>query len=239
MIYCNNMNNACVIIPAYNEAKTIHALVGEIAGYCRNIVVVDDGSSDQTCRAADEAGAIVLRNINREGKGAAVQKGLAYISGLDWDPVIFMDGDGQHAPSDIPGLAARMEEGGYDIVVGNRMENPSGMPHVRIVVNWAMSLMISRLLGVRIHDSQCGFKIARRHVVECFSASTSSFEFDTEILVSAARNGFKIGETAVSCIYNKKRKSYISPIKDTLRFFSIYFKLSKEKYTAARPTVGA
>jgi glycosyltransferase involved in cell wall biosynthesis len=206
----------CVLIPAYNEAGHIGTLVGSIRQRNLDVVVVDDGSGDGTARAAQEAGADVLRHDRNLGKGAALATGFSHCLAHGYDAVMTVDGDGQHHPEDIQQFISRAERDG-DIIVGDRLHSPHAMPLVRLLTNRCMSWIISGVAGQRIPDTQCGFRLIKRRVLETIALSTSKYEIESEILIKAARSGFTIVSVPVKSIY-RDEKSHINPFVDTIRF---------------------
>lgn len=215
----------CILIPTYNEAKAISGLIAQIRSNSAGteIVVIDDGSTDDTCKLAQEAQVTVLRNRNNEGKGASLIKGFDYASANDFDAVITMDGDGQHLPRDISyfiGLAGRSDSG---ILIGNRMRNPKNMPNMRFLTNKFMSWLISRITRQKIYDTQCGFRLIKREVFKNLALTTRKYETESEILIKAARLGFKIESVPVSSVYLDE-KSSINPAVDTWRFMCFILK---------------
>ncbi len=133
----------CIIIPIYNEAKTIASLVETLRLKGFSVVVVDDGSTDRGGRLAQEKGAVVLQHEKNQGKGASLQDGFNYALREDFDAVLTMDGDGQHTIEDIPNFIAEAQKHKDYVVTGSRMHNPKGMPTVRLYTNRFMSSMIS------------------------------------------------------------------------------------------------
>ena len=121
----------CILIPAYNEAKRVGAVVREVLDYCPDVVVIDDGSPDDTDRVAAEAGATVLEHVHNQGKGAALQTGFDYAREHGYDLAITLDADGQHAPSDIPAFLQAYERTHSPVLVGNRMGDVAAMPRLR------------------------------------------------------------------------------------------------------------
>jgi len=208
---------ACVIIPTYNESKEISGIIKEIRKQDLDVLVVDDGSTDSTAQIAAHAGAIVLRNLINEGKGACLRKGFRYAIENDFDAVITMDGDGQHLPQDLSNFMRAAGNSKSGIFVGNRMLETKGMPWIRIITNKFMSWIISILSKQKIPDTQCGFRLINRGVFEKIELKTSKFETETEILIKASRAGFKIESVPVKTVY-KGEKSQINPFIDTLRF---------------------
>ncbi len=212
-----------VIIPTYNEAKQIYRLVNEIKGQGLDVLVVDDGSRDGTAQIAASAGAVVLRNETNEGKGACLRKGFKYCLERNFDAVITMDGDGQHLPEDLPRFISGAVDPGAGIFAGNRMLEIKGMPLLRVITNKFMSWLVSGLSRQDIPDSQCGFRLIRRSVLEKIELKTSKFETETEILLKASRAGFKIASVPVRTVY-RGETSKINPFRDTLRFLKFIVK---------------
>jgi len=213
----------CVIIPTYNEAKEIARLVKEIRRQNLDVIVVDDGSSDNTYQIAKDSGAVALRNQNNEGKGASLIKGFNYALTYDYDAVITMDGDGQHLPEDIPFFLRLAEYSNSGIFIGNRMQRTKTMPRVRIITNRFMSWLISCIAKQKIPDTQCGFRLIKKDVLIKMNLVTRKYETESEILIKGARLGFKIESVPIRAVYMNE-KSQINPFIDTLRFFSFIIK---------------
>ncbi|MBM4148485.1 MAG: glycosyltransferase family 2 protein [Lentisphaerae bacterium] len=208
----------CVIIPAYRESGRIGRVVRSVRSCCPDVVVVDDGSDDATGSEAREAGATVLRQEPNMGKGAALERGVEHATGAGFECVITMDGDGQHAPEDIYGFVAAYREGRKPVLIGNRMANPDGMPFVRRMTNRYMSWLLSRRMGVRVPDTQCGYRLYRCDVVRGLLGGSERFAAESEVLLRLASRGVEIGSVPIRVIYSDE-KSKINPFKDTVRFF--------------------
>jgi glycosyltransferase involved in cell wall biosynthesis len=217
----------CVIIPTYNEAREIGALTVKIRSRQLDVLIIDDGSQDNTSQIASDSGAEVLRNEVNKGKGASLIRGFNYLIDRDFDAVITMDGDGQHDPGEIPDFIRAAETNNYDIVIGNRMFNRKEMPVTRVLTNKFMSWLISRMAGQYIPDTQCGFRLIKKKVLQKTRLSTSRYETESEILIKAAREGFKIGSIPIKSIYHGE-KSRINPFTDTLRFIKLIFNILYE-----------
>jgi len=213
----------CVVIPTYNEARTIEALVREVRFFCPDIVVVDDGSTDDTARLAKQAGAVVLANARNVGKGASLLKGIQYCLAGQFDAALFMDGDGQHRPEDIGAFLAAAVQSQAGIIVGNRMQNNKHMPLVRCLTNQVMSGVISTVCWQHIPDSQCGFRLVRRNVLESIQLRTVKFEIESEFLIKAARKGFLILSVPIQTVYAGEH-SHINPLADTIRFLKFIWR---------------
>ena len=209
-----------MLIPAYQAEKTIGSLVREVHALGLRVAVVDDASTDGTAARAQAAGAQVIRRPVNGGKGAALREGFSVIfrSGVDW--IVTMDADGQHLASEIQLLLQEAVRGRSDIVIGNRMEDPRGMPLDRRLTNRFMSWLISRLAGQRVPDTQCGFRAISRQVLESVTLVSGHFEIESELVIRGARAGFRISSVPISSVY-QQQMSFIRPIQDTVRFLKL------------------
>ena len=218
----------CVLIPLYNEARTIRRLVKDVANYADKCLVVDDGSTDLSGAIASEAGAIVIKHPKNYGKGVSLQSGFKKILGWKYDAVITMDGDGQHDPADLPKFIKKAKTSSAGVISGNRMGDVGKMPLIRILTNKLMSFVISKISRQKIVDSQCGYRLIKINVLEKLNLSTSRFEIESEILIEAAKYGYRIDFVPISSIY-REEKSRIDPLFDTLRFIRFVFRKKKPK----------
>lgn len=214
------MANLCVLIPAYNEARTIVDIIKKIKAFGFDAVVVDDGSKDGTTRLAEASGAFAIRHNVNMGKGASLREGIKYALSKSYDAVVIMDGDGQHNPEEIHTFLRRAREKGSSFIVGNRMRDTESMPIIRFFTNKFMSLIISIICRQRIPDTQCGYKFISRDALNRLSLAASRYDIETEMLIEASRAGIKIDSVPIRTIY-KKEKSNISPIVDTFRFMRL------------------
>lgn len=208
----------CVIIPTYNEAREIGRLVREIRLQELDVLVVDDGSSDNTSEIAKNNGAVVLRNQDNEGKGASLIKGFNYALSNDYDAVITMDGDGQHLPEDLSYFIRLATYSDSAIFIGNRMQKIKNMPFMRLMTNRLMSWLLSSMAKQKIPDTQCGFRLLKKEALKKVELVTSKYETESEILIRGSRLGFRIESVPIKTVYLDE-KSQINPFIDTLRFF--------------------
>lgn len=218
----------CVIIPAYNEEMLIGHLVKEVKKNGLDCLVIDDGSMDKTKEEAERAGAGVISNSKNLGKGSSLRAGFKKAIEDDYDFVIAMDGDGQHHPDELQNFIRAAEKGDAAVILGNRMEDPKGMPLKRRVTNWVMSSFISLIVGQRMPDTQCGYRLIKADVLKAVPLTTDKYEIESELLIGASKAGFKIKSIPIKSIYGGE-KSQIRPFKDTLRFLSFIFRITFKK----------
>ncbi len=225
--------NVAALIPCYYEEKHIREVAAATRAELDLVLVVDDGSSDRTSDEARTAGVEVIKHEKNAGKGAAIKTGLrALLERPSVDFILILDGDGQHLPSEIPNFLTEANATGAPMIVGNRMGDVRDMPFVRRCTNRYMSWTISRVIGQRVPDSQCGFRMFHRSLAaELLEMQSSSFDFETEMLALAARRGCKIGAAKVSTIYGDE-VSKIHPLRDTVKFFKLLKRLKREAESA-------
>lgn len=222
------IKNLCVLIPSYNEARTIGHIVHDLRAKGLTVYVVDDGSTDDTAMIADAEGATVVKHKKNRGKGASLREGFSHIVKKGFDTVIVMDGDGQHVAADIEKFVERMEVAQADLVIGNRMTDVSLMPEERKHTNRFMSGLISMLSGQHVPDSQCGYRLIKREVLQRIDLKSSNYEIESEMIIRASRAGFKIESVPIRTIY-KDEKSRINPFVDTFRFIAFVIKVMLKK----------
>lgn len=215
--YLHKMRKCLVIIPAYNAAKTLSELISQIKHRHPDfeIAVVDDGSADESGDIARAAGAIVLTHDRNRGKGEALKTGFAYAVAHDYDVVITLDADLQHDPTEVQDFLNAYSDD-RTILVGVRRRDKT-MPLARKVSNSLTSFVSSVFCGVRIFDSQSGFRLIPTTILKNITLSSSRFDLEPELLIKAARAGYDVKSVEISTIYNAGR-SWINPPIDTIRF---------------------
>lgn len=214
---------SCVLIPAYNEAQRIGPVICGAQGAGFTVLVLDDGSTDETAAVASKAGARVLVSEKNEGKGACLRRGIEAFLKTDFKAVVLMDSDGQHASEDLSMLLAALDPGHIDMVIGNRMDRPTGMPWIRQATNRLMSAILSLACGQKIPDSQCGYRALTRRAVQTLSIQSDRFEVESEMILEASRHGLVIAAVPVRCVYGSE-VSRIRPLRDTVRFVNFLFR---------------
>lgn len=213
------------IIPAFNEENNIESVVANTAKYVDRVVVIDDGSSDDTSTVAKKTGAFVIRNKENKGKAGAMYVGFDYAIKENANSVVVLDADGQHDPSEIPVFLEKLNEG-FDIVVGARRFNAKVMPKIRIFANSFSSYLTGLVCHTEILDSQSGYRAINTSVLKKIKFTSERYQLETEMLVKAAKCGFKIAFVPIKTIYRKEAKSKINQLIDPLKFMWLVFKLS-------------
>lgn len=191
-----------LIIPAFDESGRLGGVLAEVARAQPDleVVVVDDGSRDDTGAVAARAGATVLRHPFNLGYGAALQTGYKYALECGADLVVQMDADGQHDPGQIEGLVAGIRAGSLDLVVGSRFLEPSGyqmgLPRR---LGRALFAGLARLAGLHLSDPTSGFQAMNRRVIDVYARDFFPIDYpDVDVLVTAFRNGLRVGEYPVT-----------------------------------------
>ena len=216
--------NLSVIIPAKNEASSIGGVVRSIRELYpkAEILVVDDGSTDATAENARQAGAEVHSHPRSLGNGAAVKAGARKAEG---DILVFLDGDGQHDPADIPRLLEQLEYG-YDMVVGARSSAQSHANIGRLMANGAYNLIASMVTSHTIPDLTSGFRAARADKFRNFLyLLPNGFSYPTTITMAFMRSGYPVEFVEIE-VHKRKGKSHIRPLRDGIRFLVIIFKIA-------------
>lgn len=208
---------ACVVIPAYNAAKTLGPLIRHIKQFGLDPIVVNDGSTDETAQIAMALGALVINHLDNQGKGSTLRTGFAFALQAGYEAVVTMDGDGQHDPAEIPCLLEAVSRPHAAVVVGHRTVDHASMPRARRWTNQLMSWVVSRVARQHIPDSQCGFRVIRREVLAAVRLSSRRFDIETELLLAAVRGGWTVTSVPIRAIY-QHHTSYIRPMADGLRF---------------------
>jgi hypothetical protein len=130
-------------------------------------------------------------------------------------------------PQDIPAFLSAAQSPKYGIIIGNRMARTENMPRIRILTNKFMSWVISCITKQNIPDSQCGFRLIKKEVLQQIKLHTNNFEMESEMLIEAGRAGFEIKSVPVQTVYNNER-SHIHPVRDTIRFFKYLLERTKK-----------
>jgi glycosyltransferase involved in cell wall biosynthesis len=191
------------IIPCRNEEATIGSVILKTKRFVNHVLVIDDGSEDETKKIAKDAGATVISHKKNRGKGAAIRTGFQYAKENDFDYVVTMDGDGQHNPLEIPALLENVVNNGHDISIGFRVGNNSEMPMWRRVGKRVLDYTTSMGTGGYVTDSQCGFRAFNKKAYESIAPKLKgeAFSVESEQLIQAHQLGLKVVNTNVTCKY--------------------------------------
>lgn len=213
------------VIPAFNEAAAIARVVAGIRGIVDQVFVVDDGSEDETAIRAAEAGAVVLRHERNGGKGNAVRTGLTKVLEGPFTHVLLLDGDMQHLPTEAATLITTAANSGADAVLGERRFFRENMPASRYHANRLGSVVLSWFIGVRLRDTQCGFRIFRLDSLRRLRLRATGYEIETEMLVKVRRRGGRLASVPITAVYGNEQ-SKLRPVRDTTRtcFLAVYYR---------------
>jgi glycosyltransferase involved in cell wall biosynthesis len=224
MTETNIRPQTAAVIPAYQDEKHIGDIVRRTREQLDHVLVIDDGSTDQTAQRAREAGAEVIVHNQNRGKGEALKTGLGHWVSREIAWVILLDSDGQHLPEEIDRfLAAAVAATRPSFFIGNRMDNLAGMPLIRRVVNRYMSERISRVCGQKIPDTQCGYRMLDQQLLPEMLGGAHRFDYETEVLIIASRKGYRIESVPISTVYTDQ-VSKIHPMRDAIRFFQLMWR---------------
>lgn len=206
MIFDTRMQNKIfVIIPSYNEAERIAAVLEKAKKYCDQIIVVDDGSEDHTFSVAKKSGAIVLRHKVNLGKGASLTTGCEAALIFGAKILVFMDADLQHNPADIPRLVAAVAKRGYDLVCGTRKMNQK-MPLSMRLGNLIFSRAVRYLYNFKLSDTQCGFRALRTEKYSAIKWQAQGYGVETEMLLNAWQKKLRCASLPIQTIYYDQYK---------------------------------
>ena len=191
------------VIPAHNEEKHIGDVVRQAKKYADSIVVVDDGSKDRTAEEAKKSGAIVLKHVVNLGKGAALKTGCDYAIKNKADIIVAIDADAQHNPKEIPKFIGAVKM--HDVAIGYRKLNMS-MPFILRFGNWFINKTIRFLYGVKIKDSQCGYRAFTSEAYKKLRWKASDYSMESEMIAKIGKHRLSYAEVPIETIYSDKYK---------------------------------
>jgi len=203
------MRRVCVVIPAYNEATVIGEVVKSARevflkskkAYDIDIVVVNDGSKDETANEAKKGGAIVINHILNSGAGSATLTGLTYARQHNYDIAATMDADGQHAPDDVLEGIKSIDQGNADLLIGSRLIDSRGMSKIKVLGNKGLSLFTYLLFGINVTDSQSGLRIFSKRAINGLQWKSTGYEFCSEMIWRAKQARMNVSEYPIKAIY--------------------------------------
>ncbi len=216
----NSQSDIAIIIPAFNEASSIRSVVEPIFTFTDNVIVIDDGSTDQTVNQLTGLPITVLKNPVNRGKGASLWQGFQYAQRLNIRAAICMDADTQHDPHDIPKFIQAMNEFPSHIIIGARIHNTENAPKSRYRANRVADFFISWAAGRRILDTQSGYRLYPIDFLrECLKQPRfRHFTFESDLIITGSRHGYPPVSIPIQSHYPpNSRPSYYRPILDTVK----------------------
>ncbi|HEY5669565.1 MAG TPA: glycosyltransferase family 2 protein [Anaerolineales bacterium] len=191
-----------VVVPAYNEERFIGSVVLKIRKYPVTVIVVDDGSTDDTAYVAQAAGAIVARHEKNQGKGDALNTGFCQARQLEPEAIVIIDGDGQHLPEQLPHLVQPVLAGQADLVVGSRyLRKDCRVPRTRLIGHWFFNQLARHASGVGVSDSQSGFRAFSPRAYNADLFHCSDFSVESEMQFLAREYGLRVAEVPITIRY--------------------------------------
>lgn len=210
-----------VVIPAYNEGATVRDVAARARRHCTNVIVVDDGSTDETVEALDGLDVTLLRNDRNRGKADSLWRGFQEALAQGAAAVITLDADGQHAPEEIPSLIAAALRAPEAFVIGTRRVEQRISSGCRYVANRVADFWISWAAGRPIEDSQSGFRLYPARFLRTLTLKhglKQSFVFESEVLIEAGRRGMQCLHIPITVMPRKgPRASHFRPVVDIVR----------------------
>ncbi len=216
------VKDIAVIIPAYNEDRSIRAITQKILQHVSNVIVVDDGSDDSTIEELNGLPITLLRNEKNQGKAASLLLGFKSLNKQQHiTGVITIDADNQHDPNDIPNFIIATRQNPQHIIIGARLINAENAPKIRLAANKMADFFISWAAGHRVIDSQSGYRLYPTALIrECINGQSlkGNFTFESEVLINCTRQGYIPVSIPIASYYPEDaRKSYYRPYTDTLK----------------------
>jgi len=214
-----DLERVWAVIPAYNTAPYIADVIQATSMHLplSRIIVVDDGSNDGSGEEARKAGAFVLSHPRNFGKGEALKSGYKYAldKGAEW--IVSLDSDMQHDPASLSDFFTAASGGEADLIIGKRRITGSKMPLDRRLSNWTSSALLSLVVGQRLFDIQCGYRMVRGASLAGVECRSNRYDFEIELLLRLIERGARIGWVVVPTRYSGEPSS-IHRVGDTLRF---------------------
>lgn len=216
-----------VIIPAFNEQAAIGEVVERSLRYADDVLVIDDGSADDTSEIAEKAGASILKHPTNFGKGVSLRDAFAQVEG--YDIVVTIDGDGQHNPDEIPDLIKPICEGRADFVNGSRYLNgfDENTPAYRRVGQTVLDIATNITAGTDVTDSQSGFRAFKGSTISCYKFRDPGFGIESEMIADASENNLKIIEVPITVKYDVENSSTKGPVTHGV---GVLLKIAKDKF---------
>jgi glycosyltransferase involved in cell wall biosynthesis len=223
------MTEILALIPTYNEAKHIAGVVSATLAHLP-VLVVDDGSTDDSAARAEAAGAQVLRQTSNQGKGVALRAGFRHALDRGVAAVIMLDADGQHDPAEIPKFLHAYEQSQVDLIIGAR--DYSHIPLIRRTSNTIGRWAYSWAVGQYIPDNQSGYRLlSRRLMQDTLASHEDRFQFEVEMITTCVVMGYRLEWVPIRTIYGDE-KSHIRPLNQIYHFFRMVYETRRTMRSA-------
>jgi glycosyltransferase involved in cell wall biosynthesis len=214
------------LIPAYNEQNKVGVVVAGVRAHGLPVLVVDDGSTDETPARAEAAGAVVVRQEKNQGKGVALRRGFLWAIEQGYDAMVTLDGDCQHDPEEIPRFLELQEREQYDLLIGAR--NFDDMPWTRYTMNVLGRWTFSWVMGKPMLDNQSGYRLLSRRLAEAtLRSEEDGYEFEVDMIVICIQRGYRLGWLPIRTIYNEER-SHINHIQHIVNYLRLMWKVRRQ-----------
>lgn len=206
----------CILIPAFNAEKTLNAVATECHSLGFPVIIVDDGSTDNTASNLPKLEITLLRHKTNSGKGSALRTGFEWAIQQGFDAVITLDADGQHDASAVPLLIGAAEKSGIDLLIASRFSQFEEMSGLRKFWNRFGVWCMRKRTGFDITDSQSGFRFYSTRLLQGVKLNCNGYNLEMEILMKAWKNGFSIGSTPIAArVADGRPTSHYQPFSDT------------------------
>ena len=212
--------NYCVVIPSYNNDRYIEKVLLDVLKYCKDVIVVNDGSTDSTLEILAKYETVhVITFPKNKGKGEALRSGLKYALDKGYRYVLTLDSDGQHFAKDIPGMLSGVESEPDTLVIGSRQSGIDNVPRKNTFANRISNFWFRIETGVKLSDTQSGFRLYPIKAIKGIRTFSGRYEFELEIIVKASWRGIKIKNSPIDVYYppGDERISHFRPFTDFLR----------------------
>jgi glycosyltransferase involved in cell wall biosynthesis len=219
-------------IPAYNEEIGIGSTILAAQQYCSTVVVVDDGSADNTVSIAAQTGAVVLEHHENVGKGSAVQTIFEYAHGHDFDALVLIDGDGQHVPSEIPDVAEPVLDGNADMAIGSRYieHNQTETPLYRRFGQQVLDVLTTGSTNSELTDTQSGFRAFSPTAVDELTLSTNGIGVESEMISEATEKNLEMDEVPIDVRYEGVDGQTYNPLRHGLTVVAFVLQLIRDRH---------
>jgi len=214
------------IIPAYNEQNQVGQVVRQVRAHNLPVLVVDDGSTDETVARAVAAGAEILHQGDNHGKGTALAAGFRWALAQGYDGLLTLDADGQHDPAEIPLFLKAYMENDHDLLIGAR--NFDDMPWTRYTMNMLGRWTFTWVMGEPMLDNQSGYRLlSRRLAAASLESEEDGYEFEVDMIVICLQRGYTLGWVPIQTIYNGER-SHINHVQHVYNYLRLLWRVRQQ-----------